>query len=60
MTEERLSRFKGVRLGPTELKILDEMKRHDYCERSSHGIRKALREFAKNHDLAIEDEEVPA
>jgi hypothetical protein len=60
MTDEKLSRFKGVRLGPTELKILDEMKRHDYCERSSHGIRKALREFATNHGLVIEEDEVPA
>lgn len=60
MTEERLSGFTCVRLGPTELKILDEMKRHDYCEGKSHGIRKALRDFARTHDILVDEEEVPA
>lgn len=59
MSEENFSRFAGVRLGPKEMQILDEMKRNDFCEKQSHGIRLALREFAKNHGLKIE-EEVPA
>jgi hypothetical protein len=33
--------------------ILDEMKRRDLCENYSHGVRVALREYAKNHEIQV-------
>ena len=59
MNHKRYGKKWAMRMPARFVDLLDEMKRRDMCENYAHGIRIALREYAKNHELPF-SEAVPA